>query len=156
MEQINNKITEVKFTQNDILKGMLLLDDKKRNAMSAISVDHLTALLNDEEELNKFYEYCNNYVIAYHDMQKSVERLAEILHRQKESGSDVAIVDVVEQFKCLSEDGRLEFFKAITNATDVENPLDLLNYSWNRLVYTLRGIKNEQNICSILPCIENV
>lgn len=128
MENTNNKITETKFTQNDVLKGMLALDDKQRNAMSAISIDHLTTLLNDEEELNKFYVYCNNYVIAYHDMKRSVEILAETVHKQKEKSCEVVIADMAEQYKRFSREERLELCKRLAEALNIENSLDMLSY----------------------------
>ena len=138
MEQINNKITEVKFTQNDILKGMLLLDDKKRNAMSAISIDQLTMLLNDEEELNKFYVLCNDYIFAYGAMRCAVEELTKAVHKQNEC--DTVITELAEQYKTLSREDRLELCKRLAELSNTENSLDMFSYSWNKFMNTLRGV----------------
>ena len=141
MEQINNKITEVKFTQNDILKGMLLLDDKKRNAMSAISVDHLTALLNDKEELNSFYILCNDYIMAYDAMKQAVDKLDIAVHKQKENKCEAVIAELAEQYKNFSREERLELCKKLAEASNLENSLDMFKYSWNKFMNTLKGVK---------------
>ena len=120
---------------------MLVLDDKKRNAMSAISIENLTALLNDEDELNRFYRYCNNYVITYYDLQRSVEKLAETVHKQKESGSEAVIADMVKQYNNFSREEKLELCRRLAEASNLENSLDMFGYNWNKLLSNICGIK---------------
>ena len=141
MENKKNTITETKFTQNDVLKGMLVLDDKKRNAMSAISVDQLAMLLNNEEELNKFYVYCNDYIMAYGNMRCAVEELKKVVHKQKENRWDTVIAEIAEQYKNFSREEKLELCKQLAEKSNLENSLDMLNYSWNKLLAKLCGAK---------------
>lgn len=141
MEDTNKEITETKFTQNDVLKGMLVLDDKLKNAMSPITLENLTTIINDEEQLNGFYMYCNNYIMVYNDMKRAVEKLAKVVHKQKEKGCEVVIADMAEQYKNLSREGRLELCKRLAESSNLENSLDMLSYSWNKLIVKLCGTK---------------
>ncbi len=141
MENTNNKTTESRFIQNDVLKAMLTLDEKQRNSLPQITIESLTMLINDEKEVNKFYEGCNDYIRAYHNMKKAVEELVKAVHKQKENICDVTIAELAEQYKNLSEEDRLEFCKEIADFGDTENPFDMLNYNWHKLMNSLRKIK---------------
>lgn len=88
MENTNNKIEETKFTQNDVLKGLLALDEETVNSLPQTSIEKLIAFVNDEDEINKYYMGCDAYIMVCNDTKKAISELITELHRQKEKGCE--------------------------------------------------------------------
>ena len=141
MEQKNNEITEVKFTQNDILAGLMAMDEETRQAISTITLDQLDSIANNPEYLQYIHNTCDAYITAYQKMKDAVNIFIEAINNQKEKGFEMVIDDMIKKYKGFSREERLEFNTKLLKVTDIENSVDTFKYTWNKFMNTLNGMK---------------
>lgn len=140
MEQTNNEITEVKFTQNEILNGLMAMDEKARQTMRNVTLDQLDLIANNAEYLQQVYTMCDENIAAYQRMKDAAKVFVEVINNQKEKGCETVIDDMVEKYKGFSREEKLEFSKRMMDVTQLENSLDLFNYNWNKLMNKIKGV----------------
>ena len=84
MENTNNKITETKFTQNDVLKGLMAMDEESRQFIGNITLEQLDSLANNPEYLQHTYKTFDIYIAGYQNMKEAVKVFVDkIMNRKK-------------------------------------------------------------------------
>lgn len=140
MEQANNEITAVKFTQDEILNGLMAMDEKARQTMRNVTLDQLDLIANNTEYLQQVYTMCDENIVAYQRMKDVAKVFVEVINNQKEKGYQAVIDDMVEKYEGFSREEKLEFSKRMMDVTQLENSLDLFNYNWNKLMNKIKGV----------------
>ena len=113
MEHTNNEITEVKFTQNDILNGLMAMDEELRQFIGNITLEQLDSLANNLEYLEHTYKTFDVYIAGYQKMKEAVKVFVETINEQKENSCSVVIAELAEQYKNLSVEEKTEFCKQL-------------------------------------------
>ena len=113
MENTNNKITETKFTQNDVLKGLMAMNEELREFLGNITLEQLDSLANNLEYLEHMYKTFDVYIAGYQKMKEAVKVFVEIINEQKENSCGVVIAELAEQYKNLSVEEKTEFCKQL-------------------------------------------
>ena len=66
--------------------------------------------------------------------QRAKEAITEFMEKQQEQTTENVIEDMVGIYKDLSREERLEFSKKLQDEENILNSLDMLKYSWGKLV----------------------
>lgn len=136
-----NEIQAVKFTRDDILKGLMRLDDNRRQAISNISLEQLSGMVNNPKYLQEVYNNCDTYIVGYQKMKDAIKDFVEMVHIEKFKGKTGTIDDMVEKYKNFSREDRLKFNKKLLDVSELENSVDTFKYAWNKLMKTLNAVK---------------
>jgi len=129
----NNNITEVKFTEEQVMNAVMQMDSEHRKMLFANTFDTVMELANNPEylkqSLNAYYVNAWLYINAIESINAFIEQL-----NHQENTTPSVIANLAEVYKGLSREERLEFGKIISEENNIINSLDMLKYEWNKLL----------------------
>lgn len=140
-----NEITEtkeLKFTQEDILKTLVALDEEMRSSLMMIDNSKLVEMANNSEYLREVYQTFDWYISMYQSLKNATLAFVSELERQKVNGVEQTIDTMIEHYKGLSREEKLEFNKKWLEETDFENSMDNFKYACSKLINSISNLAN--------------
>lgn len=134
MEESN---TDLLFTDENIMKAITKISPENRKYILSIAYNDLFSVANSSEYAQNFINICEQYIEGYTKMKDVICEFLEKIHEQ--SSEDV-ITEMIENYKNLSREERLEFNKKIVAENTLENSLDMLSYDWKHLIDSLQKV----------------
>lgn len=134
MEENN---TELLFTDENIMKAIMKTSPENRRYILSISYNDLFSVANSSEYAQNFINVCDEYIEGYIKMKDAICEFLEKIHEQ--SSEDV-ITEMVNNYKDLSREERLEFNKKLKEESTIENKLDMFDYDWKHLIDSLQKV----------------
>ena len=134
MEENN---TELLFTDENIMKAIMKISPENRKYILSIAYNDLFSVANSSEYTQNFINICEQYIEGYTKMKDVICEFLEKIHEQ--SSEDV-ITEMVNNYKDLSREERLEFNKKLKEESTIENKLDMFDYDWKHLIDSLQKV----------------
>lgn len=119
------------YTENDIMKILMHMTPENRIALLSMGFETLINIANNSESAQCALDNCDKYIEAW---QRAKESITEFMEKQQEQTTENVIEDMVGIYKDLSREERLEFSKKLQDEENIINSLDMLKYSWGKLV----------------------
>lgn len=119
------------YTENDIMKILMHMTPENKIALLSMGFETLINIANSSESAQRALDNCDKYIMAW---QRAKESITEFMEKQQEQTTENVIEDMVGIYKNLSREERLEFSKKLQDEENILNSLDMLKYSWGKLV----------------------
>lgn len=136
----NNKIQEIKYTEEQVMKALMKMSPELKEALLSNSIASLMTIANDTEFAISVIKKGMEYVKSYTNGVKGILQFIELLSKQENDEKNV-VDTMAELYEGLSREERLEFNVKLAEISDLENSLDTLKYQWNKLVNKVRSTK---------------
>ena len=119
------------YTENDIMKILMHMTPENKIALLSMGFETLINIANNFESAQCALDNCDKYITMW---QRAKEAITEFMEKQQEQTTENVIEDMVGIYKDLSREERLEFSKKLQDEENILNSLDMLKYSWGKLV----------------------
>lgn len=134
METTNNTNVKSICTEKDVLIALSKLDGEYRKLLGTQSLDNLVKLVNDKGHRDAVIENLDWCINTYPKVKVAVCKMCTLaLNEKTQKAIDKKIADMVENYKGFSREERLKFSEKLGEVKKLDDSLDELKYSWNRL-----------------------
>lgn len=136
---MEEKNTELLFTDDDIMKALMKMSPEYKEALLAFGFESLRFIANDTESAKNAVENCDKYIVGW---QRAKEGIREFLGKIQEQTTGHVLDEMANVYKELSREEQLEFCKKISEESTIDTTLDLLSDNLQHLLGTLQKAVN--------------